>query len=194
MESAKRSFRVIAAYDAKGNDVLALLKNTRLEIDAKKGRVCQAGARAGSQLFRTQKCQGKKVSLPQNVVVLIQETTRGSTNKKYGYSVEIGPLLLESLPQAAFQTGLYIVGSSRATRIYIDERIFVQSIVVSLLSLSMQYCTLLWEAVYEGKRLSRVFLDRFHSAGQPILVIAKSTPNVDKEEMGEVSLKSDMTI
>jgi hypothetical protein len=59
MEITKRSFQVVAAYDSKGNDALALLKDTRLKIDATEGRVSQAGARAGSQLFRSQKCQGK---------------------------------------------------------------------------------------------------------------------------------------
>jgi hypothetical protein len=118
MESAKRSFRVIAAYDAKGNDALALLKDTRLEIDAKKGRVCQARARAGSQLFRTEKCQGKKVSLPQRVLVLIQETTRGSLNKKYGYSVEIGSVKKSNRP-----TGLPFEGTfqSLATKMEVKD-------------------------------------------------------------------------
>jgi hypothetical protein len=84
-------------------------------------------------------------------------------------------LLLESLPQAIFQSALYVLGSSRATRIYIDQRLFVQSIVVSLCILSMQYCCLLWEAVYEGKSLVRVFLDRFKNAGQPIVVRIEDT-------------------
>jgi hypothetical protein len=75
-------------------------------------------------------------------------------------------LLLESFPQAAFQTALYVLGSSRATRFYIDEHIFVQSIVLSLLSLSMQYCCMVWKAVYEGMAMGRVFLDRLGSAGQ----------------------------
>ena len=34
-------------------------------------------------------------------------------------------LLLETLPQAVFQTALYLMGTSRATRIYIDQRIFM---------------------------------------------------------------------
>lgn len=110
MESTKRSFRVVAAYDSKGNDALALLKDTRLEIDSEKGRVCQAGARAGSQLFRTQKCQGKKVSLPQKVVVMIQETTRASAKKKYGYSVEIGPVKKSNRP-----TGMPFEGTFQTT-------------------------------------------------------------------------------
>ncbi|GAQ80901.1 hypothetical protein KFL_000650330, partial [Klebsormidium nitens] len=93
-------------------------------------------------------------------------------------------LLLESLPQALFQTGLYIVGSSRATRIYIDQRIFVQSIVVSLCSLSVQYCTMLWEAVYEGRSLVKVFRDRFESAGQPSLVTVSTAASEDEEVEG----------
>jgi hypothetical protein len=51
MEITKRSFQMVAAYDSKGNNALALLKDTRLEMDATKGRVSQARARAGSQLF-----------------------------------------------------------------------------------------------------------------------------------------------
>jgi hypothetical protein len=93
-------------------------------------------------------------------------------------------LLLESLPQAVFQTRLYVIGSSRATRIYIDQRIFVQSIVVSLCSLSVHYCTMLWEAVYEGRSLVGVFLDRFRSAGQPSLVTVISQPSADEEVEG----------
>lgn len=100
--------------------------------------------------------------------------------EQYQESRVIVELLLESLPQAVFQTGLYMMGSSRATRIYIDQRIFVRSIVVSLCSLSMHSCLMLWEAVYERKTLFVVFMDKFKSAGQPILV--KVTPNEDKEE------------
>jgi hypothetical protein len=109
--------------------------------------------------------------------------------KRYHESRVMVESLLESLPQAVFQTGLYIIGSSRATRIYIDQRIFVQFIVVSLCSVSMQYCTMLWEAIYEGKSLVRVFLDRFKSAGQPILVRVTATPIEDAEEMRGASLK-----
>lgn len=90
--------------------------------------------------------------------------------ERYHEARALVELLLESLPQAIFQSALYVLGSSRATRIYIDQRLFVQSIVVSLCSLSIQYCCMLWEAVYEGKSLVRVFLNRFKSAGQPIVV------------------------
>ncbi|GAQ92577.1 hypothetical protein KFL_010600020 [Klebsormidium nitens] len=106
----------------------------------------------------------------------------------YHESRVVVELLLESLPQAVFQTGLYVIGSSRATRIYIDQRIFVQSIVVSLCSLSVHYCTMLWEAVYEGRSLVRVFLDRFGSAGQPTLVTVTSQRSADEEVEG-LSLK-----
>jgi hypothetical protein len=109
--------------------------------------------------------------------------------ERYHESRVMVELLLESLPQAMFQTALYVIGSSRATRIYIDQRIFVQSIVVSLCSLSMHYCTMLWEAVYEGKSLVRVFLDRFRSAGRPIFVRVTATLSEVAEEMEEMSLK-----
>ncbi|GAQ92964.1 hypothetical protein KFL_012270010, partial [Klebsormidium nitens] len=104
--------------------------------------------------------------------------------ERYHESRVVVELLLESLPQAVFQTGLYIIGSSRATRIYIDQRIFVQSIVVSLCSLSVHYCTMLWEAVYEGRSLFRVFLDRFNGAGQPSLVTLTTEPSADEEVEG----------
>jgi hypothetical protein len=57
----------------------------------------------------------------------------------------------------------------------------VQSVVVSLLSLSMQYFTVLWEANYKGKSLVRVFLDRFRSVGQPILVTVDVQPNIEDD-------------
>ncbi|GAQ87016.1 hypothetical protein KFL_003250200 [Klebsormidium nitens] len=109
--------------------------------------------------------------------------------ERYHESRVVVEVLLESLPQAIFQTGLYLIGSSRATRIYIDQRIFVQSIVVSLCSLLMHYCTMLWEAVYEGKSIVRVFLDRFRGAGQPISVALTTGPSGD-EEVEVVSLKA----
>jgi hypothetical protein len=65
----------------------------------------------------------------------------------------------------------------------------VQSIVVSLCSLSIHYCTMLWETMYEGKSLVGVFLDRFKSARRPIFVRVTATPSEDGEEMGEMSLK-----
>jgi hypothetical protein len=76
-------------------------------------------------------------------------------------------LLLESVPQAVFQTALYVLGSSRATRIYIDEYIFVQSIAIALLSLFVQHCYVLWEAMYTGRSMWAVLVTRFKSSGWP---------------------------
>jgi hypothetical protein len=104
--------------------------------------------------------------------------------ERYHESRVVVELLLESLPQAVFQTGLYMIGSSRATRIYIDQRIFVQSIVVSLCSLSVHYCSMLWEAVYEGRSLFGLFLDQFRIAGQPILVTVSTAAIKDEEVEG----------
>lgn len=114
----KRSFRVVAAYDSKTNDVTALLKDARFEIDALKGRVCQVGARAGSQLYRTQKCQRKQVRLPMCVSIMLQETTRGSQNKRYGYKVRIVPVKECDQPAGLPFQGTF---SSSATKLAITE-------------------------------------------------------------------------
>lgn len=79
----KRSFKVLLALDPNQSDASNLLKDTRLEIDADKGRVSQAGTRAGSQLFRALKCSGA-AKAPCTVYVLLQETTRGSAKKEFG--------------------------------------------------------------------------------------------------------------
>jgi hypothetical protein len=92
MDPIKRSFKVLGAYDDKNADVAALLADSRLEIDALKGRPCQAGARAGSQLYRTRKCKGKKLNLPLCYRVMLQETTRGSACKRFAYEVLISPV------------------------------------------------------------------------------------------------------
>lgn len=89
--------------------------------------------------------------------------------ESYHEARALSELLLESLPQAVFQTSLYVLGSSRATRIYIDRQIFVQSIVVSLASVTVQYCNLLWESVYNGVSLFSLVTDRLRSSGQPVV-------------------------
>jgi hypothetical protein len=48
-------------------------------------------------------------------------------------------LTLRSIPQAVFQTVLYLLGSSRATRIYIDEQILLASVVLSLLNVVVRF-------------------------------------------------------
>ncbi|GAQ81339.1 hypothetical protein KFL_000780015 [Klebsormidium nitens] len=62
-------------------------------------------------------------------------------------------VLLESFPQAIFQTVLYRLGSSRATNIYVDDRIFAQSIGASLVTILMQYWVTLWESL-QGRKSS----------------------------------------
>jgi hypothetical protein len=79
-------------------------------------------------------------------------------------------LLLRSLPQAVFQTALYLLGSSRATRIYIDQPIFVRSIGVSLLSVVFQYCSTLYESTAERQPFWRCFWRRVQLGAGPCLV------------------------
>jgi hypothetical protein len=45
----------------------------------------------------------------------------------------------------------------------------VQSIIVSLVSVMVRYCNLLWEAVYEGESFVTVAKARLMSTGQPFL-------------------------
>ncbi|GAQ91220.1 LRR receptor-like serine/threonine-protein kinase FLS2 [Klebsormidium nitens] len=56
-------------------------------------------------------------------------------------------LVLRSVPQAVFQTALYLLGSSRATRIYIDEQILLRSILLSLLNVLVQFNFLVHECL-----------------------------------------------
>jgi hypothetical protein len=80
-------------------------------------------------------------------------------------------LVFESIPQAAFQTTLYLLGSSRATRIYIDERIFVQSIGISLLSVVLHYSCTLWEALDKNVSLWEAFRARVkHGVSMSIVI------------------------
>lgn len=74
-------------------------------------------------------------------------------------------LVLESIPQAIFQVALYILGSSRVTRIYIDEQIFARSIGFSLLSIVFQYGHTLLEAYENNISLSAAFRNRFRGRG-----------------------------
>jgi hypothetical protein len=48
-------------------------------------------------------------------------------------------LTLRSIPQVVLQTTLYLLGSSRSTRIYIDEQIIFRSVVLSLLNVLVQF-------------------------------------------------------
>lgn len=67
---------------------------------------------------------------------------------------------LQSLPQAVFQSAVYLLGNSRATRYFVDERIFVTSVVVSLLSVAAQLGMLFWDALSRGESFARLFWER----------------------------------
>lgn len=96
-------------------------------------------------------------------------------------------LLLEAVPQALFQTLLYVLGSSRSTRIYIDEQIFVRSIAFSLLSVLMHYCLTLWEAIYTAQPFWRICLARVGNWGRPIVVCVNTQEEGENAEEIEAS-------
>jgi hypothetical protein len=115
----RRSFRVVKALDMQYNDQTNRLSETRLEIDADKGRVVQAGCRAGSSLFRLLKAGGtKSATLPYECSVLLQETTRSSKHKRFAYTVS-----LRALPEHRRPEGMQFQGSYRttATKLTIEE-------------------------------------------------------------------------
>jgi hypothetical protein len=98
--------------------------------------------------------------------------TNGTVLSLEEYSDARGMLemVLEAVPQAGFQTGLYLLGSSRATRIYIDQEIFLQSIGLSLLSVLVQYCVTLWEACEKQWTVWAAFVACFGGLRGPVPV------------------------
>ncbi|GAQ78110.1 hypothetical protein KFL_000080140 [Klebsormidium nitens] len=73
-------------------------------------------------------------------------------------------LVLRSIPQAIFQSVLYLLGSSRATRIYIDQQIFTVSISFSLVSILVQYNLLLKETIETRVPVAMIVRKRFAAA------------------------------
>lgn len=59
-------------------------------------------------------------------------------------------IAVETLPQSVFQSALYILGSSRATRIYVDDITFIASITIFLAGILVNVGLLLKEA-FESK-------------------------------------------
>jgi hypothetical protein len=53
--------------------------------------------------------------------------------------------VLSTATQAVFQSVLFAQGTSRATRIYVDRRIFLTSVITSLVSLLVQVCAMYYE-------------------------------------------------
>jgi hypothetical protein len=89
----RQSFKIVKALDAKCLDQSCKLDNSRLEIDAERGRVVQAGCRAGSALYRQTKANApRSATLPFTAYVLLMETTRGSKHKEYAYHVSLHAL------------------------------------------------------------------------------------------------------
>ncbi|GAQ78577.1 LRR receptor-like serine/threonine-protein kinase FLS2 [Klebsormidium nitens] len=76
-------------------------------------------------------------------------------------------LAVRTVPQIAFQTTVYLLGNSRATRFYVDEIIFVSSIGVSLVSLLFQLLTLFWEAAAAPEYIWITFWRHFRSVTGP---------------------------
>lgn len=70
-------------------------------------------------------------------------------------------IVLETLPQSVFQSALYILGSSRATRIYVDDEIFISSIAISLLGILFNVGSLLKEAIERQKGFGVLVVERF---------------------------------
>jgi hypothetical protein len=89
----RRSFWVVKVLDKKCLDQSNRLQESRLEIDAAKGRVVQVGCRAGSALYRQLKVSASRSTvLPFTAFVLLTETTRGSKRKEYAYQVSLHAL------------------------------------------------------------------------------------------------------
>jgi hypothetical protein len=108
----------VKVLDKKCSDQSSKLDNSRLEIDAERGRVVQAGCRAGSALYRQLKASApRSATLPFKAYVLLAETTRGSKHKEYAYQVS-----LHALPENMRPEGMRFEGAYRtsATKLSIE--------------------------------------------------------------------------
>jgi hypothetical protein len=115
----RRSFKVVKVLDKKCSDHTSKLAESRLEIDAERGRVVQAGCRAGSALYRLLKVSAPtSATLPFKAYVLLAETTRGSKYKEYAYHVS-----LHALPENQRPRDMHFEGSYRtsATKLSIED-------------------------------------------------------------------------
>jgi hypothetical protein len=62
-------------------------------------------------------------------------------------------VFLRSIPQAVFQSIIYVLGSSRATRIYVDEYLFLSAIAAALFLILKEYFVALVKAIKEKESL-----------------------------------------
>jgi hypothetical protein len=115
----RRSFKIVKALDKKCSNQSSKLAESRLEIDSERGRVVQAGCRAGSALYRQLKATAPRSAvLPFTAFVLLAETTRGSKHKEYAYRVS-----LHALPENQRPHDMDFEGSYRtsATKLSIES-------------------------------------------------------------------------
>jgi hypothetical protein len=107
----RRSFRVVRALDEKRSDLSSRLEDSRLEIDADRGRPVQAGCRAGSALYRLLKASApRSAALPFTAFILLAEITRGSNHKHFAYQVSF-----HALPESRRPQGMKFLGSYRTS-------------------------------------------------------------------------------
>jgi hypothetical protein len=110
----RRSFKVVKALDKKCSDQSLKLDESRLEIDAKRGRVVQAGCRAGSSPYKLLKAfDPRSATLPFSAFVLLTETTRGSRHKQYAYQVSLHALPKDPRPQGMRFAGAYRTSATK---------------------------------------------------------------------------------
>jgi hypothetical protein len=113
----RRSFKVVKALDKKCSDQSLKLDESRLEIDAMRGRVVQAGCRAGSSLYKLLKASDpRSATLPFTAFVLLTETTRGSRHKQYAYQVSLHALPEDPRPQGMRFAGAYWTSATKRHR------------------------------------------------------------------------------
>jgi hypothetical protein len=115
--------------------------------------------------------------------------------EEYGDARGMLEMVLEAVPQAGFQTALYLLGSSRATHIYIDEEIFLQSIGLSLLSVLVQYCVTLWAACEKKQTVRAAFVARFAGLRGPVpLVLSGKGEAWETESVRSMEDKSGLLV
>jgi hypothetical protein len=118
-ERNRRSFKIVKALDAKCLDQSIKLDNSRLEMNAERGRVVQAGRRAGSALYRLLKASAPRSAVfPFTAFVLLMETTRGSKHKEYAYQVSLRALPKNQRPLDMLFEGAY---RTSATKLSIEQ-------------------------------------------------------------------------
>jgi hypothetical protein len=95
-------------------------------------------------------------------------------------------LLVRTIPQGAFQTTVYLLGSSRATNVYIDQTLFVQSIATSLLTILFQLVRTIWQAREASEYPWVTFWNRLQCSRRSWVVEIPSK-EVSEVEISEVS-------